>query len=351
MGLLSFLFAQSAPMAHADSRDSDSPFGVLEFLHWDHDWNGHHYTPEKVEQAVKLMKKSGVGFVRMDILWDDVEPAEGKWDFEKYDRTLDLLDKAGIKVLALLDYNAVWAGEAWNTPPPADKFTRYAETVVNRYKSKIKYWEIWNEPNQSIYWVPQDQMKAYTELLKSVYPAIKKADPTSQVLLGGLSGDLALSLGQVYQNGGKDYFDICNIHPFVSPMAADPAEELRQRFATVEQIMVRNGDADKPIWITEIGCPGLPRGVETANWWLGKNPTEKQQADWVRFVFRECLKLRNVKKVFWAFYRDTPNHFLTGTDYFGLVRENFTKKPSYTAFRRLAEEWSKGKSLPEKGNS
>jgi hypothetical protein len=43
-----------------------------------------------------------------------------------------------------------------------------------------------------------------------------------------------------------------------------------------------------------------------------------------------------VEKIFWAFFRDTPNHFGDGVDFFGLVRNDFSKKPAFTMYQRLA---------------
>ncbi len=328
--------AQGAVMAETDKRGTESPYGVLEFLPWDHDWNGHHYTYDKVKKAVLLMKEAGVGIVRMDFLWNDVQPSKSGWDFEKYDDLTSLLQRNNIKILGMLNYTADWAGSSWNSAPNKDLFLIYVREVVSRYKGKVKYWEFWNEPNQSIYWVPQDGMKAYTALLKDVYRTVKEADPTAQVLLGGLSGDTAGSLWQVYKNGGKNYFDIVNIHPFQDPLSPKAMIQMKAEHQAVYKAMVKNGDGSKPIWFTELGCPGVPKDKGTADWWKGKNPSEEQQAAWVRKVYAEPLRWNNVDKIFWAFFRDTPNHFQTGTDYFGLVREDFTVKPAYEAYKEKA---------------
>ncbi len=341
---LCFFIAKNAWALVLDERDSPSPFGVLDFLPWDHEWNGHHYTPEKVEQAARLMKEAGVGFVRLDFLWDDVQPAKDRWNFEKYDRLVEVLSKNGIKILGLLNYNTAWGGDNWNSAPDADLFAVYAKAMVSRYKNKVKYWEVWNEPNQDIYWVPQDGMKAYTALLKKTYPLIKAEDPSAVVLLGGLSGDAALSLNEVYAHGGRNSFDVVNFHPFENPLDPEAISKMKKTYEAVYHTMEKNQDGKKPIWLTEIGCPGIPLGKETKDWWLGANPDTSQQAAWVEKIFGEPLEWPGVKKVFWAFFRDTPDHFLTGTDYFGLLQEDFTAKPAFGAYQRLTARWkSKGR--------
>ena len=326
----------SSALSGIDPRTSSSPFGVLTFLSWNHDWNNHAYSQEKLETAVRLMAESGVGIVRMDFLWDDIEPAPDRWDFAKYDHIVELLSKNNIKILGLLSYNAVWAAEYWNSAPNNFLFTKYARAVVDRYKDRVKYWEIWNEPDDATYWREQDGMKAYTKLLTSVYPAIKEADPTAVVLMGGVSKSIAPSLRSIYRYGGKDSFDAVNFHPFVNPKLPDAQNNFRGIHTGVLKTMEEFGDSKKPIWITEVGCPGLKQG-EGQGWWMGKAPTEEEQAVWVKKVYNEALRLPNVEKVFWAFFQDTPNYFKNAVDYFGLIRVDFTKKPAFEIYRRMIQ--------------
>ena len=55
---------------------------------------------EKIKKDIQLMKAAGLNVVRMGHLaWDSYEPSEGKFDFEWFDRVMDLMGKAGIKVI------------------------------------------------------------------------------------------------------------------------------------------------------------------------------------------------------------------------------------------------------------
>jgi hypothetical protein len=321
-----------------DSRDSDNPYGVLGFLPWKHPWNSYHYdTIEKVEKSAKLMREAGVGFVRMDFLWYDLEPEQDKFDFEWYDKIVDALCANEIKILALLHYNPRWRQDVpWNAPPDFDHYEKYACAVVEHFKDRVKYWEIWNEPDEKTYWDPQDDMKTYAQLLKRVYPAIKKVDPTCTVVMGGVSSTITVSLKRIYRNGGKDYFDIVNIHPFVDPLVPNAINIVRGIYNGTRKEMEKYGDADKRIWFTEIGSPGVKNPTQENGWWNGMSPTEEQQAAWVREIYTQCLNWEGVDKVFWAFFRDTNDHFKSGVDYFGLIREDFTQKPAYMTYKEIA---------------
>lgn len=334
--------AGCGPASAVDRRDTANPFGVLDFLPWDHEWNNHHYGGDQVEKSVALMKEAGVGFVRMDFLWNDIEPARGKFDFEKYDRIVASLDRAGIKILGLLNYNAGWAAPNWNDAPDPELFSNYAEKVVRRYKKSVKYWEIWNEPDFAVYWTPQDEMKSYVGLLKTVYPRIKKEDPTARVVLGGLSQNIPFQLKRVYAHGGGPFFDTVSIHPFSDPSRPERVDHLRNIYLATRKVMEANDDTAKGIWITELGCPGV-NDPTVPGWWFGTNPSEETQAKWVEEAY-QALAWEGVEKVFWAFFRDTPQHFKNGIDYFGLVRTDFSKKPSFDAYQSLTKKWVTGQS-------
>jgi len=55
---------------------------------------------EKIKGDIQLMKSAGFTSVRMGHLaWDSYEPAEGQFDFGWFDKVMDLMNEAGIKVI------------------------------------------------------------------------------------------------------------------------------------------------------------------------------------------------------------------------------------------------------------
>ena len=324
----------------------NNPFGVLEFLHWSHPWNNNKYSKRvDLEKTISLMQSAGVGWVRTDFLWGDIEPKKGEFDFAKYDRIVELLKSKGIHILGILHYSVDWASGCaeWNCPPKDNKlFVNYAVKVMQRYKDQVKYWEIWNEPDSEIYWKQQDGLKSYCVLLKDVYLAAKEIDPYCKILNGCLANGLS-SVNHLYDNGAKDYFDILNVHFFENPLNADAIKAVISYPQLAYKIMQRHGDTHKKIWITETGCPGVKRQLKASNWWMGKNPNAAQQARWVKDVYTQLLKDSHVEKIFWAFFRDTKGHWKNGVDYFGLVGWDYSCKPSFKAYQKCSQEWMKSK--------
>jgi len=323
--------------ADPDQRDSTSPFGVLGFLDWNHDWNNHMYdSAKKLAQAISMMHDAGVGMVRQVISWDEVELSQNQFNFDKYDRIIAELDKNDVRMLGTLCYTATWTGQLWNSTPDTELFKKYVRATVERYKGRIKYWELWNEPDQKTYWADQDSMKSYVRLLKEVYDVIKSVDPTATVVLG--STNTPEPLRQMYQEGAKDYFDIVNVHPFVSPLFPDALNLVHEIYAGVRAVMVEFNDQGKPIWFTELGAPGVPDTDSAAGWWQGKAPNEAQQAEWVTLIYGEPLSWPGVQKIFWAFFQDSK-HFGDSVDNFGLIQRDFTPKPSYEAYKKAASTY------------
>jgi polysaccharide biosynthesis protein PslG len=323
--------------ASPDTRDTDSAFGVLAFLHWDHDWNAHHFPASSIAQAATLLKNSGAGTVRLDFLWSDVEPDRGQFVWDKYEAIIDALRQCGLCVLGVLQYNPTWRPGSWNQAPVDADYVRYAREAVRRFRSRVRYWEIWNEPDHPNYWQPQDGLTAYASLLTKAAAAVREEDPTAQILLGGLSQNISANLRLVYEKAGRDAFDVVNIHPFANPLTAGARAFVERTTRECVEVMRAFGDGEKPIWITEIGCPGVASG-EVKPWWLGVNPTEDEQARWLEDIYTNMPLWPNVERVFWAFFRDTPRHFGDGVDYFGLIREDYSLKPAFERYRTLSSK-------------
>jgi hypothetical protein len=316
------------------------PFGLLAFIHWDHDWNNHHFEPATLKKSIEQLHDLGISFLRMDILWSDVHAGIGKYNFDRYDRIIEALERKNINVLALFNYNRDYlrdGKEIWNTPPMShDEFAAYACAAVSRYKHWIKHWEVWNEPNHSVYWAaPKDNLKLYSALLKTTSTAIKKTDPGCTVLNGGLTATILDDVENLYQHAGKDAFDVLNIHPFINPKRADAEAAFDSLIRSLEMIMDKHGDSKKKIWITEMGCPGVPKNQTKSTWFEGEAQNEDEQAAWLERVYDLIKKHPRVEKLFWAFYRDTDAMFKDATDYLGIVRKDLSPKPSFFSMKKL----------------
>jgi beta-galactosidase len=57
-------------------------------------------SPEEIDRDIAIMKHAGFNVVRMgDLSWDSFEPAQGKFEFEWFDRIMDKMQASGIRVI------------------------------------------------------------------------------------------------------------------------------------------------------------------------------------------------------------------------------------------------------------
>ena len=218
------------------------------------------------DRELDAAAKTNATWIRVLIDWHLVEPMPGAFNWGYVDHWVNGARDRGLRVLGLIAYTPDWArapGSYFSAPPvDPNTFAAFAEKVVQRYRDRIANWEIWNEPNVPLFFgdVP-DRAARYTELLKTVYPAIKASQPDSTVIAAGLSrawapDDPPTFANAMYELGAKGSFDAMAMHPYVYPkgLAVDDHNGWSD-VERVHQLMVDNGDGGKKIWMTEIGAP------------------------------------------------------------------------------------------------
>lgn len=77
-----------------------SAWGQVSPIYFGADYYAEDYSPEQVEADAAAMQRAGFNLVRMlDTNWAAIEPRDGEFDFVWLDRTLDVLDKHGIRTI------------------------------------------------------------------------------------------------------------------------------------------------------------------------------------------------------------------------------------------------------------
>ncbi len=106
---------------------------------------------------IALFAEMGFKVFRISIAWsrifpngDDAEPNEEGLAF--YDKVLDELEKHGIEPLVTLSHyetplNLARNYGGWRSRELIGFFEKYARTVMERYKGRVKYWLTFNEIN------------------------------------------------------------------------------------------------------------------------------------------------------------------------------------------------------------
>lgn len=167
---------------------------------------------------------AGINFIRIGqyenssdyTSWDWVERRKGEYSIApEVDDYIDSLAENGVHIeIQLLYGNPLYTSPAGVLPeiiqpapggfhnpdrslysifwPPKTAtqiaaFTRYARWMVNRFRGRVEYYEIWNEPNID-YWNPIASPEEYGKLFKVAAAAVHETDPKARVVFGGLAG-------------------------------------------------------------------------------------------------------------------------------------------------------------------
>jgi hypothetical protein len=163
----------------------------------------------------------------------------------------------GAQILYTLGMTPVWASTtptvsspyglgASGAPKDMSYWRDYVRTLALRYKGKIRYWELWNEPDFKLHWVGTtaqlvEMARIAAEELHAVDPANKLIGPgfTAGQGMNALDGLLSAGLGNHVDGIGYHFYYSTN------------PEIVGAQLDNVRGLMKAHGVDQKPLWITE----------------------------------------------------------------------------------------------------
>ena len=291
-----------------------------------------------------LMSTAGAAWIRMDINWSMIQAhGPSSYEWAPFDRVASAARSQGFHVLATILYTPAWArpsGGTASTPPARlDDYVAFTRQAARHYATLgIHAYEIWNEPNISAFWQPRADVAAYTAMLRGASAAIRSVDPQAVIVTGGTSpapdsgGNISpvAFLRGIYANGGRSAFDVVAHHPYCWPALPGDAQAWSawyQMYGTspsLRSVMTDNGDAGKQIWATEFGAP--------TNGPAGSFVSEQAQATTVTRAFELFRSYKWAGPLFWYSERDIGTAPTTRENFFGVLRNDFSPKPAFTAY-------------------
>ena len=296
-------------------------------------------------QAAQLanMKSIGITSVRIGADWAWISYAgQGTYDWTQLDQEVASVRAAGMSIDMVIMGTPSWAAVAGESgsdvaqPANPSLFGQFAAAVAQRYAPQgVQDFEIWNEPNNTVFWLPAPNPAAYVQLLQAADTDIKAVDPGAFVITGGLApeanqnGDIneVTFLQDMYADGAKGYFDAVGDHPYSYPALPDTYEawsgwsQMDATPASIESTMAANGDGSKPIWVTEVGAPtGGPDSVGTA-----------AQAEELTQAIDNAKSSSWIGALYLYTYEDSGGNPGTDEDWFGLLNADGSAKPAWSA--------------------
>jgi len=306
-------------------------------LHMDLHFDGYSW---RRQRAIDIARDIGAQISRSSLLWMVIEPQRGQRDWSRSDALLAELQTAGIEPLFAVYGSPAWANGYSPTLPEVHLYVPeneaafttwlglykdFVRAAAQRYRGRVRKWEIWNEQNEYHFWKPKPDLDRYVRFYREIYAVLKEVDPANEVAMGGLAG-LCCSgpqdiNGRTFLEGmyTRGVFpDIVNIHPY-SDHGPDVTRQWTGNFSDIQMIrdiMLRYGQGHRPIWVTEWG-------------WQTNQVTETEQAAYVARSLSMLVDLYPYVTLatYFVDYDRAPNFF------HGLVTADWRLKPSAVRFR------------------
>ncbi|QGU08517.1 Cellulase (glycosyl hydrolase family 5) [Corynebacterium occultum] len=280
----------------------------------------------------------GSQWIRVSAIWKDIEYRKGSYDWSGLDSRMAAISDAGLKPLMLIHQWPNWVeGFGVIGSGAAGDYADFAEQVALRYGDQARAYEIWNEPNLERFW-PNPSPDAFAELLAAAGPRLQAADPSAEVLSGGLApatDDPGYSISgktfmtRLYELGANEHVTGLAMHPYSYPERPTGTSDWNSfnQLHKLRDLMDSHGDGHKQVWLTEYGAPtGGNRGVG-----------EREQAAMVTEAVELAAGSSNLGPVFLYTMYDIDLGASDPESHFGLMKAPGQPKQAYNALQDMSE--------------
>jgi len=200
------------------------------------------------------------------VTWALLEPRRDSYDFKLLDRYVEAAASHQVQLMLTLASTPTWAsarpteipvhegggrGAAGAAAEPASitDWRNFIRTVATRYKGRILYYEVWNEPMFKPFY--SGSVSKMIELVESAHRVLKEVDPNIEIIsppVDTSSAGLQWLAAFLDANGGE-LVDIYGLHLYTP----GPPEYMISRVEQVRTILQGHQQSQKPIWNTEAG--------------------------------------------------------------------------------------------------
>ncbi len=207
------------------------------------------------------------------VRWDQIETAQGKYNWAPLDRAVTAAETAGAKeILYVLGSTPRWAASkttgqelygpgTTSLPKKSKYYLDYAKAVAARYKGRITSYQIWNEANTRSFYDGGtfDGWIKLAALTKKADKAIAKTDPNAKVIAASSTviptakfyteSFFFRYLRELKRQGAN--VDAISVHLYPINRKQGPDARVAS-IAAARSVMRSVGLGSKPLWDTEV---------------------------------------------------------------------------------------------------
>ncbi len=188
--------------------------------------------------------------------WAEANAAAGQNNFAPLNTFIATNQSRATQILYTFGRTPRWAstspdatgpyGPGQCAPPIISAWDQYVTAVVTNAAGRIKYWELWNEPDQAASYC--GDIPSMVAMAQHAYAIIKRIDPSATVLSPAATGETGATwLNSFLAAGGLHTFDVVAFHGY----GGTQAEQINKIVDDYRQVMSRNNLSALPLWDTE----------------------------------------------------------------------------------------------------
>lgn len=329
------------------------------------------------DSLVAKAAEIGVKWTRLGASWPSVEKTKGIYNWDETDKAFETAIRNGItpfitigggnnlySEMTTYDDPELAAIYGYRPEPPVKNkdamaaWLQFVKATIERYRDKIDYWEVWNEPNHRNYWGAKPDGSEYGKLLAETAKLIRELDPDSKIIGGSMAGIDPTFTDDFLSEGCADLIDIISYHNY----GAIPEDRVYASIELWEVINKHNPELE--LWQGECGYPShsstrdyrgrAPWGLNIqAKWLLRQSFTDiyfcrAKLSNYFKLVhiggrgeihLRE--NLRPIDKIFGYPERGGARVRTKGVNEKCLLSNpDFKRKPGFYAYQTLCAIWS-----------
>jgi len=261
----------------------------------------------------------------------------GQYDWSRLDRDVQQAAMHKTQFLLTLGQTPRWASSDPDKPavygmglgaPPADieDWRAFVRAAATRYKGRIQAYEIWNEPENEIFYTGTPAQMVPLE--KATAEVVRSIDPAAIIVTPAISSGRAARslkwLDDYLSAGGGKFCDVAAYHTYDYP--PESAVDCMRSFRA---LLTAHGMANKPLWNSESGIDLTGRTSEDAVSYVAR-----------KFVIDRAI---GFQRLYLYAYDGAP---FTGLDVQGKPER---LAPSGVAYREV-RRWLEGSRMQSCGN-
>ena len=291
------------------------------------------------KHLVKRLSEANVQSIRDTVHWSRVEYEKGKLKLPAAHAGLNLANSSSLPIwrgsMLILAYgNPKYDGGGFPVSKSAlSAFQNYTKFIDEQYGDTVEFLEVWNEWNIGAGSSEKKRFgdaAAYVRLVEASRAALAARRSDTKLIAGAVADKADGWIQEMVRLGVLNFADGISVHPYNFCEKDSNADGVIQYLDNLhEKLKAWTSRKEVPIYVTELGWPTTGRRE--------CGTSESDSAINLAQFYLSAAARPHIKGVWWYTLIDDEYAPKGRQQHFGLLRKDFSPKPSYHALRDVSE--------------